>query len=62
MKYKKPQSITRSNLSIAKLFAYPSMTSTLLAATIICKFSSIELFGPNSSGSVAIKFALNLSL
>ena len=54
MKYNKPQSITRANLSIAKLFAYPSITSTLLAATMICNSSSIELFALSSSGSVAI--------
>ena len=32
MKYKKPQSITKSNLSILSSSAYPSITSTLLAA------------------------------
>ena len=62
MKYKKPQSMTKSNLSIASVFAYPSITSTLLAATIICNSSSIKLFAFNSRGSVAIKFARNLSL
>ena len=36
IKYKNPQSIAKSNLSIFKDSAYPSMTSTLLAATITC--------------------------
>ena len=62
MKYKKPKSITRSKLSIFKDFAYPSITSTLLAATITFTSSSTELFSFNVSGSVAIKFALNLFL
>ncbi len=34
MKYKKPQSITKSNLSILSESAYPSITSTLFAFTL----------------------------
>ena len=62
MKYKIPQSIAKSNLSIFNDSAYPSITSTLFAATIICIFSSILEFFFNSCGSVVTKFALNLFL
>ena len=40
-------------------FEYPSIISTLLAATITCNSSSILLFSFNSRGSIEIKFALN---
>ena len=62
MKYKNPQSITKSNLSMLSFSAYPSITSTLFAATIICNSYSIELFSFNAKGSVEMKFALNLFL
>ena len=62
LKNKKPQSIVKSNLSIFKDSAYPSITSTLFAATITCKFSSIEEFPVNSNGSVVTKFIRYLFL
>ena len=62
MKYKKPQSIAKSNLSIFNDSAYPSITSTLLAATITCNLSSILEFPFSSKGSVPTKLARNLSL
>ena len=52
----------KSNLSISRVSAYPSIISTLFAAIIICNSSSIELFSFNAKGSVEIKFALNLFL